>query len=202
MLGLNNWLAWLSAIVFISLIVVIRHIKITVFNIKKDRTKIEYKIENIALFEVLKPERYSEEITLLFFMSLSIVFSQLYYKTPFLGIIIFLSLLYFSFLLIRSKFLKNMIEQPYFDKEELFKIEDSSLLNEEVEDKLKKYKLVGKSNSIARKNEVLKFVKNKINNKQLKNEILFFYFYSFFILQITLLIAGIIFWFMNYFNNI
>ena len=70
-----------------------------------------------------------------------------------------------------------MIEQPYFDKNELFDIEESSLINEEVEEKLKKYKLVGKENSIARKNEVLKFVKTKTRNIQLKNEILFFYFY-------------------------
>ena len=93
-----------------------------------------------------------------------------------------------------------MIEQPYFDKNELFEIEESSLINEEVEEKLKKYKLVGKENSIARKNEVLKFVKTKIINIQLKNEILFFYFYLFFGIQIILLISGIIFWSIKYFK--
>ena len=200
MLGLNNWLAWLSLFVFVSLIVVVRHIKMTIYKLRTEKNDIEYKIENIVLFEVLKLNSYTEEITLLVFLGISIGTSQIYYKTPFLGLLIFLSLLYFSFIFIRTKFLKSMIEQPYFDKNELFDIEESSLINEEVEEKLKKYKLVGKENSIARKNEVLKFVKTKTTNIQLKNEILFFYFYLFFGIQIILLISGIIFWSMKYFK--
>lgn len=200
MLGLNNWLAWLSLFVFVSLIVVVRHIKMTIYKLRTEKNDIEYKIENIVLFEVLKLNSYTEEITLLVFLGISIGTSQIYYKTPFLGLLIFLSLLYFSFIFIRTKFLKSMIEQPYFDKNELFDIEESSLINEEVEEKLKKYKLVGKENSIARKNEVLKFVKTKIINIQLKNEILFFYFYLFFGIQIILLISGIIFWSIKYFK--
>lgn len=200
MLGLNNWLAWLSLFVFVSLIVVVRHIKMTIYKLRTEKNDIEYKIENIVLFEVLKLNSYTEEITLLVFLGISIGTSQIYYKTPFLGLLIFLSLLYFSFIFIRTKFLKSMIEQPYFDKNELFDIEESSLINEEVEEKLKKYKLVGKENSIARKNEVLKFVKTKTTNIQLKNEILFFYFYLFFGIQIILLISGIIFWSIKYFK--
>ena len=200
MLGLNNWLAWLSLFVFVSLIVVVRHIKMTIYKLRTEKNDIEYKIENIVLFEVLKLNSYTEEITLLVFLGISIGTSQIYYKTPVLGLLIFLSLLYFSFIFIRTKFLKSMIEQPYFDKNELFDIEESSLINEEVEEKLKKYKLVGKENSIARKNEVLKFVKTKTRNIQLKNEILFFYFYLFFGIQIILLISGIIFWSIKYFK--
>jgi hypothetical protein len=200
MLGLNNWLAWLSLFVFVSLIVVVRHIKMTIYKLRTEKNDIEYKIENIVLFEVLKLNSYTEEITLLVFLGISIGTSQIYYKTPFLGLLLFFSLLYFSFIFIRTKFLKSMIEQPYFDKNELFEIEESSLINEEVEEKLKKYKLVGKENSIARKNEVLKFVKTKTTNIQLKNEILFFYFYLFFGIQIILLISGIIFWSMKYFK--
>lgn len=200
MLGLNNWLAWLSLFVFVSLIVVVRHIKMTIYKLRTEKNDIEYKIENIVLFEVLKLNSYTEEITLLVFLGISIGTSQIYYKTPFLGLLLFFSLLYFSFIFIRTKFLKSMIEQPYFDKNELFEIEESSLINEEVEEKLKKYKLVGKENSIARKNEVLKFVKTKITNIQLKNEILFFYFYLFFGIQIILLISGIIFWSIKYFK--
>lgn len=200
MLGLNNWLAWLSLFVFVSLIVIVRHIKMTIYKLRTEKNNIEYKIENIVLFEVLKLNSYTEEITLLVFLGISIGTSQIYYKTPFLGLLIFLSLLYFSFIFIRTKFLKSMIEQPYFDKNELFDIEESSLINEEVEEKLKKYKLVGKENSIARKNEVLKFVKTKTRNIQLKNEILFFYFYLFFGIQIILLISGIIFWSIKYFK--
>jgi hypothetical protein len=200
MLGLNNWLAWLSLFVFVSLIVVVRHIKMTIYKLRTEKNDIEYKIENIVLFEVLKLNSYTEEITLLVFLGISIGTSQIYYKTPFLGLLLFFSLLYFSFIFIRTKFLKSMIEQPYFDKNELFEIEESSLINEEVEEKLKKYKLVGKENSIARKNEVLKFVKTKIINIQLKNEILFFYFYLFFGIQIILLISGIIFWSIKYFK--
>ena len=200
MLGLNNWLAWLSLFVFVSLIVVVRHIKMTIYKLRTEKNDIEYKIENIVLFEVLKLNSYTEEITLLVFLGISIGTSQIYYKTPFLGLLLFFSLLYFSFIFIRTKFLKSMIEQPYFDKNELFEIEESSLINEEVEEKLKKYKLVGKENSIARKNEVLKFVKTKIINIQLKNEILFFYFYLFFGIQIILLISGIIFWTIKYFK--
>ena len=200
MLGLNNWLAWLSLFVFVSLIVVVRHIKMTIYKLRTEKNDIEYKIENIVLLEVLKLNSYTEEITLLVFLGISIGTSQIYYKTPFLGLLIFLSLLYFSFIFIRTKFLKSMIEQPYFDKNELFDIEESSLINEEVEEKLKKYKLVGKENSIARKNEVLKFVKTKTRNIQLKNEILFFYFYLFFGIQIILLISGIIFWSIKYFK--
>lgn len=200
MLGLNNWLAWLSLFVFVSLIVIARHIKMTIYKLRTEKNGIEYKIENIVLFEVLKLNSYTEEITLLVFLGISIGTSQIYYKTPFLGLLIFLSLLYFSFIFIRTKFLKSMIEQPYFDKNELFEIEESSLINEEVEEKLKKYKLVGKENSIARKNEVLKFVKTKIINIQLKNEILFFYFYLFFGIQIILLISGIIFGSIKYFK--
>lgn len=200
MLGLNNWLAWLSLFVFVSLIVVVRHIKMTIYKLRTKKNDIEYKIENIVLFEVLKLNSYTEEITLLVFLGISIGTSQIYYKTPFLGLLLFFSLLYFSFIFIRTKFLKSMIEQPYFDKNELFEIEESSLINEEVEEKLKKYKLVGKENSIARKNEVLKFVKTKTTNIQLKNEILFFYFYLFFGIQIILLISGIIFWSMKYFK--
>lgn len=200
MLGLNNWLAWLSLFVFVSLIVVVRHIKMTIYKLRTEKNDIEYKIENIVLFEVLKLNSYTEEITLLVFLGISIGTSQIYYKTPFLGLLIFLSLLYFSFIFIRTKFLKSMIEQPYFDKNELFEIEESSLINEDVEEKLKKYKLVGKENSIARKNEVLKFVKTKTANIQLRNEILFFYFYLFFGIQIILLISGIIFWTIKYFK--
>lgn len=200
MLGLNNWLAWLSLFVFVSLIVVVRHIKMTIYKLRTEKNDIEYKIENIVLFEVLKLNSYTEEITLLVFLGISIGTSQIYYKTPFLGLLLFFSLLYFSFIFIRTKFLKSMIEQPYFDKNELFEIEESSLINEEVEEKLKKYKLIGKENSIARKNEVLKFVKTKIINIQLKNEILFFYFYLFFGIQIILLISGIIFWSIKYFK--
>ena len=200
MLGLNNWLAWLSLFVFVSLIVIVRHIKMTIYKLRTEKNNIEYKIENIVFFEVLKLNSYTEEVTLLVFLGISIGTSQIYYKTPFLGLLIFLSLLYFSFIFIRTKFLKSMIEQPYFDKNELFEIEESSLINEEVEEKLKKYKLVGKENSIARKNEVLKFVKTKTTNIQLKNEILFFYFYFFFGIQIILLISGIIFWTIKYFK--
>ena len=200
MLGLNNWLAWLSLFVFVSLIVIVRHIKMTIYKLRTEKNDIEYKIENIVLFEVLKLNSYTEEITLLVFLGISIGTSQIYYKTPFLGLLIFLSLLYFSFIFIRTKFLKSIIEQPYFDKNELFDIEESSLINEEVEEKLKKYKLVGKENSIARKNEVLKFVKTKTRNIKLKNEILFFYFYLFFGIQIILLISGIIFWSIKYFK--
>lgn len=200
MLGLNNWLAWLSLFVFVSLIVVVRHIKMTIYKLRTEKNDIEYKIENIVLFEVLKLNSYTEEITLLVFLGISIGTSQIYYKTPFLGLLLFFSLLYFSFIFIRTKFLKSMIEQPYFDKNELFEIEESSLINEEVEEKLKKYKLVGKENSIARKNEVLKFIKTKTTNIQLKNEILFFYFYLFFGIQIILLISGIIFWSVKYFK--
>lgn len=200
MLGLNNWLAWLSLFVFVSLIVVVRHIKMTIYKLRTEKNDIEYKIENIVLFEVLKLNSYTEEITLLVFLGISIGTSQIYYKTPFLGLLLFFSLLYFSFIFIRTKFLKSMIEQPYFDKNELFEIEESSLINEEVEEKLKKYKLVGKENSIARKNEVLKFVKTKTANIQLRNEILFFYFYLFFGIQIILLISGIIFWTIKYFK--
>lgn len=200
MLGLNNWLAWLSLFVFVSLIVIVRHIKMTIYKLRTKKNNIEYKIENIVLFEVLKLNTYTEEVTLLVFLGISIGTSQIYYKTPFLGLLIFLSLLYFSFIFIRTKFLKSMIEQPYFDKNELFEIEESSLINEDVEEKLKKYKLVGKENSIARKNEVLKFVKTKTANIQLRNEILFFYFYLFFGIQIILLISGIIFWTIKYFK--
>lgn len=200
MLGLNNWLAWLSLLVFVSLIVIVRHIKMTIYKLRTEKNNIEYKIENIVFFEVLKLNSYTEEVTLLVFLGISIGTSQIYSKTPFLGLLIFLSLLYFSFIFIRTKFLKSMIEQPYFDKNELFEIEESSLINEEVEEKLKKYKLVGKENSIARKNEVLKFVKTKTTNIQLKNEILFFYFYFFFGIQIILLISGIIFWTIKYFK--
>lgn len=200
MLGLNNWLAWLSLFVFVSLIVIVRHIKMTIYKLRTEKNNIEYKIENIVFFEVLKLNSYTEEVTLLVFLGISIGTSQIYYKTPFLGLLIFLSLLYFSFIFIRTKFLKSMIEQPYFDKNELFEIEESSLINEEVEEKLKKYKLVGKENSIARKNEVLKFVKTKTVNIQLRNEILFFYFYLFFGIQIILLISGIIFWSIKYFK--
>lgn len=200
MLGLNNWLAWLSLFVFVSLIVVVRHIKMTIYKLRTEKNDIEYKIENIVLFEVLKLNSYTEEITLLVFLGISIGTSQIYYKTPFLGLLLFFSLLYFSFIFIRTKFLKSMIEQPYFDKNELFEIEESSLINEDVEEKLKKYKLVGKENSIARKNEVLKFVKTKTANIQLRNEILFFYFYLFFGIQIILLISGIIFWTIKYFK--
>lgn len=200
MLGLNNWLAWLSLFVFVSLIVIVRHIKMTIYKLRTEKNNIEYKIENIVFFEVLKLNSYTEEVTLLVFLGISIGTSQIYYKTPFLGLLIFLSLLYFSFIFIRTKFLKSMIEQPYFDKNELFEIEESSLINEEVEEKLKKYKLVGKENSIARKNEVLKFVKTKTVNIQLRNEILFFYFYLFFGIQIILLISGIIFWTIKYFK--
>lgn len=200
MLGLNNWLAWLSLFVFVSLIVIVRHIKMTIYKLRTEKNNIEYKIENIVLFEVLKLNTYTEEVTLLVFLGISIGTSQIYYKTPFLGLLIFLSLLYFSFIFIRTKFLKSMIEQPYFDKNELFEIEESSLINEDVEEKLKKYKLVGKENSIARKNEVLKFVKTKTANIQLRNEILFFYFYLFFGIQIILLISGIIFWTIKYFK--
>ena len=200
MLGLNNWLAWLSLLVFVSLIVIVRHIKMTIYKLRTEKNNIEYKIENIVLFEVLKLNSYTEEVTLLVFLGISIGTSQIYSKTPFLGLLIFFSLLYFSFIFIRTKFLKSMIEQPYFDKNELFEIEESSLINEEVEEKLKKYKLVGKENSIARKNEVLKFVKTKTTNIQLKNEILFFYFYFFFGIQIILLISGIIFWTIKYFK--
>ena len=200
MLGLNNWLAWLSLFVFVSLIVIVRHIKMTIYKLRTEKNNIEYKIENIVLFEVLKLNTYTEEVTLLVFLGISIGTSQIYYKTPFLGLLIFLSLLYFSFIFISTKFLKSMIEQPYFDKNELFEIEESSLINEDVEEKLKKYKLVGKENSIARKNEVLKFVKTKTANIQLRNEILFFYFYLFFGIQIILLISGIIFWTIKYFK--
>lgn len=200
MLGLNNWLAWLSLFVFVSLIVIVRHIKMTIYKLRTEKNNIEYKIENIVFFEVLKLNSYTEEVTLLVFLGISIGTSQIYYKAPFLGLLIFLSLLYFSFIFIRTKFLKSMIEQPYFDKNELFEIEESSLINEEVEEKLKKYKLVGKENSIARKNEVLKFVKTKTVNIQLRNEILFFYFYLFFGIQIILLISGIIFWTIKYFK--
>jgi len=57
MLGLNNWLAWLSLFVFVSLIVVVRHIKMTIYKLRTEKNDIEYKIENIVYNRAIKTRK-------------------------------------------------------------------------------------------------------------------------------------------------
>ena len=94
-------------------------------------------------------------------------------------------------------FFNNLYSQPYFEDERLYQTANDSIFNKELEDKLKKYKLLGKENSITKKAVLLDFIKEKISNTSLKKIIIFVYFYLVSGVQILLLIFGIIFWILK-----
>ena len=154
----------------------------------------DFKIEDIALFETFKTENFLEEFILIITMLFSIALSNISKNNFLLSTISILTLLFLSLGIVRAIFFNKIIEQPYFDKKELFEIEEGSIINEDFENTLKKHKLLGKTNNFARKNEIFKFVKNKIRDNKIKKIILFFYFYFFFFIQILLLTLGIIYW--------
>ena len=154
----------------------------------------DFKIEDIALFETFKTENFLEEFILIITMLFSIALSNISKNNFLLSNISILTLLFLSLGIVRAIFFNKIIEQPYFDKKELFEIEEGSIINEDFENTLKKHKLLGKTNNFARKNEIFKFVKNKIRDNKVKKIILFFYFYFFFFIQILLLTLGIIYW--------
>ena len=193
MMGLNNFFAWLSFVVFISCVVIIRNLKYKILYLRKKKD-MDFKIEDIALFETFKTENFLEEFILIITMLFSIALSNISKNNFLLSTILILTLLFLSLGIVRAVFFNKIIEQPYFDKKELFEIEEGSIINEDFENTLKKHKLLGKTNNFARKNEIFKFVKNKIRDNKIKKIILFFYFYFFFFIQILLLTLGIIYW--------
>ena len=193
MMGLNNFFAWLSFVVFISCVVIIRNLKYIILYLRKKKD-MDFKIEDIALFETFKTENFLEEFILIITMLFSIALSNISKNNFLLSTISILTLLFLSLGIVRAVFFNKIIEQPYFDKKELFEIEEGSIINEDFENTLKKHKLLGKTNNFARKNEIFKFVKNKIRDNKIKKIILFFYFYFFFFIQILLLTLGIIYW--------
>lgn len=193
MMGLNNFFAWSSFVLFISCVVIIRNLKYKILYLKKNKD-MDFKIEDIALFETFKTENFLEEFILIIGMLFSIALSNISRNSFLLSTISILTLLFLSFGIVRAIFFNKIIEQPYFDKKELFEIEEGSIINEDIENTLKKHKLLGKTNNFARKNEIFKFVKNKIRDNKIKKIILFFYFYFFFFIQILLLTLGTIYW--------
>ena len=184
MMGLNNFFAWVSFVVFISCVVIIRNLKYKILYLKKKRD-MDFKIEDIALFETFKTENFLEEFILIITMLFSIALSNISKNNFLLSNISILTLLFLSLGIVRAIFFNKIIEQPYFDKKELFEIEEGSIINEDFENTLKKHKLLGKTNN---------FAKNKIRDNKIKKIILFFYFYFFFFIQILLLTLGIIYW--------
>ena len=199
MMGLNNFFAWISFVVFIDCVVIIRSLKYKILYLRKNKD-MDFKIEDIALFETFKTENFLEEFILIIAMLFSIALSNISKNSFLLSTISILTLLFLSFGIIRAIFFNKIIDQPYFDKKELFEIEEGSIINEDFEKTLKKHKLLGKTNNFARKNEIFKFVKNKIRDDKIKKIILFFYFYFFFFIQIVLLTLGAIYWFMEKLN--
>lgn len=199
MMGLNNFFAWISFVVFIACVVIIRNLKYKILYLRKNKD-MDFKIEDIALFETFKTENFLEEFILIIAMLFSIALSNISKNSFLLSTISILILLFLSFGIIRAIFFNKIIDQPYFDKKELFEIEEGSIINEDFEKTLKKHKLLGKTNNFARKNEIFKFVKNKIRDDKIKKIILFFYFYFFFFIQIVLLTLGAIYWFTEKLN--
>lgn len=199
MMGLNNFFAWISFVVFIACVVIIRNLKYKILYLRKNKD-MDFKIEDIALFETFKTENFLEEFILIIAMLFSIALSNISKNSFLLSTISILTLLFLSFGIIRAIFFNKIIDQPYFDKKELFEIEEGSIINEDFEKTLKKHKLLGKTNNFARKNEIFKFVKNKIRDDKIKKIILFFYFYFFFFIQIILLTLGAIYWFTEKLN--
>jgi hypothetical protein len=199
MMGLNNFFAWISFVVFIACVVIIRNLKYKILYLRKNKD-MDFKIEDIALFETFKTENFLEEFILIIAMLFSIALSNISKNSFLLSTISILTLLFLSFGIIRAIFFNKIIDQPYFDKKELFEIEEGSIINEDFEKTLKKHKLLGKTNNFARKNEIFKFVKNKIRDDKIKKIILFFYFYFFFFIQIVLLTLGAIYWFTEKLN--
>lgn len=199
MMGLNNFFAWISFVVFIACVVIIRSLKYKILYLRKNKD-MDFKIEDIALFETFKTENFLEEFILIIAMLFSIALSNISKNSFLLSTISILTLLFLSFGIIRAIFFNKIIDQPYFDKKELFEIEEGSIINEDFEKTLKKHKLLGKTNNFARKNEIFKFVKNKIRDDKIKKIILFFYFYFFFFIQIVLLTLGAIYWFTEKLN--
>ena len=199
MMGLNNFFAWISFVVFIACVVIIRNLKYKILYLRKNKD-MDFKIEDIALFETFKTENFLEEFILIIAMLFSIALSNISKNSFLLSTISILTLLFLSFGIIRAIFFNKIIDQPYFDKKELFEIEEGSIINEDFEKTLKKHKLLGKTNNFARKNEIFKFVKNKIRDDKIKKIILFFYFYFFFFIQTVLLTLGAIYWFTEKLN--
>lgn len=199
MMGLNNFFAWISFVAFIACVVIIRSLKYKILYLRKNKD-MDFKIEDIALFETFKTENFLEEFILIIAMLFSIALSNISKNSFLLSTISILTLLFLSFGIIRAIFFNKIIDQPYFDKKELFEIEEGSIINEDFEKTLKKHKLLGKTNNFARKNEIFKFVKNKIRDDKIKKIILFFYFYFFFFIQIVLLTLGAIYWFTEKLN--
>lgn len=188
--------SFLVIIMFLGMIITIRFIKIKIEQIIK-QGKTENTFEEFSLFSSFNTKNYREELVLLFFGIITYLFSRFYNELYFINIILILTFFYFALYIIQAMFFNNLYSQPYFEDEKLYQTANDSIFNKELEDKLKKYKLLGKENSITKKAVLLDFIKEKISNTSLKKIIIFVYFYLVSAVQILLLIFGIIFWILK-----
>ena len=76
MMGLNNFFAWISFVVFIACVVIIRNLKYKILYLRKNKD-MDFKIEDIALFETFKTENFLEEFILIIAMLFSIALSNI-----------------------------------------------------------------------------------------------------------------------------
>lgn len=181
---------------FLGMIITLRFIKIKIEQIIK-QGKTENTFEEFSLFSSFNTKNYREELVLLFFGIITYLFSRFYSELYFINIILILTFFYFALYIIQAMFFNNLYSQPYFEDEKLYQTANDSIFNKELEDKLKKYKLLGKENSITKKAVLFDFIKEKISNTSLKKIIIFVYFYLVSAVQILLLIFGIIFWILK-----
>lgn len=195
-----NFLSFLFSslifIIFLGLIIAIRFIKIKIEQIIAKGTT-ENTIQEFSLFTTFDTKNYREELVLLVFGVLAFIFSKFYNELYLINIVLILTFLYSALFIIQGMFFNNLYSQPYFEDERLYQSENDSIINKELEDKLKKFKLLGKENSITKKVLLLDFLKQEIKDSILRKMILFIYFYLVSTTQILLLIFGIVYWIMK-----
>lgn len=181
------------AIVYLSLFIGIRYIKVFIENAKlKGNT--DCTIEELSLFYSFDIKNYREEIILIIIGLVSYAFSKTYNELFLVNSILLLTFLYFALLINQQMFFKRLIEQPYFDDMDLFD-NDDGVFNKKVEDTLRKAKLLGKGNNLTKKVVILDFLKNKISNSKIRNIILTIYFYSVSVSQVLLIVFASVYWY-------
>lgn len=182
-------------IIYLSLFVSIRYIKVFIENAKLQGNT-ECTVEEMSLFYSFDIKSYREEIIIIIVGVISYAFSKTYNELFLVNSILLLTFLYFALLINQQMFFKRLIEQPYFDDMDLFN-SDETLFNEKVENTLKKAKLLGKGNNLTKKVVILDFIKTKIRDTKIRKIILFIYYYFVSITQILLIVFAGIYWFQK-----
>lgn len=186
-----NYLDFIFVLLFLIFIVAIRYLKLEIAN-QKTKENLNFTIEELTLLNSFDTNDYRSEIVLSVIGFLAFAISTKYANFWLKGII-YLSALNLCNFINQYLMMKTFFQQPFFEDENLYKNENVDLIETELEEKLRKVKLLGKENSVTKKLTIIEFIKNKIEHTKIKKLILFIYFRSIIQIQILLVINAVIY---------